>query len=76
VASKAASIPEVCGDLIDYVDPCDVADIVAKLRVPILDREYLREREARIAAAPLRTWCDVARDICDFVTARPRLTQQ
>jgi glycosyltransferase involved in cell wall biosynthesis len=63
VASHATSIPEVCGDLMDYVDPNDVESIRAGLRRPITDPAYLRQREIGIVQAPLRRWFDVAEDI-------------
>jgi glycosyltransferase involved in cell wall biosynthesis len=63
VASHATSIPEVCGELIDYVDPHDVEGIKAGMRKPIVDADYLHQREKRIVAAPLKRWIDVAEDI-------------
>jgi len=67
VASKASSIPEVCGDLAGYVDPDDLASIKAGLMKPLLDPAYLRAREAAIAAAPLRTWQNVADDLYEYI---------
>jgi glycosyltransferase involved in cell wall biosynthesis len=66
VASHATSIPEVCGDLIDYVDPDDLANIKAGIKRPIVDRDFLKQREVRIANAKLRSWSDVADDIYRF----------
>jgi glycosyltransferase involved in cell wall biosynthesis len=65
VASGASSIREVCGDLIDYADPCDLNDIYDKLNRAISDRDYVRGRESGIAVAPLRSWRDVSSDICN-----------
>jgi len=45
VASKASSIPEVCGELMDYVDPADTADITRAVRRLITDRDYLQQRK-------------------------------
>lgn len=67
VTSKATSMPEVCGDLADYVDPYDVENMKAGLRRPIVDADYLKQREQRIAAARLRRWEEVADDIYKFV---------
>lgn len=67
VASNATSVPEVCGELADYVDPFDIASIKAGIKKPIVDAAHLRRREAQIAAAPLRKWSDVADDIYRFV---------
>lgn len=67
VATNATSVPEVCGDLIDYVDPFDVESIKAGIKKPLTDRTYLRQREAAIRSATLRSWQDVADDIYEFV---------
>jgi glycosyltransferase involved in cell wall biosynthesis len=47
VVSKAASLPEVCGDAALYIDPYDIQDIVAGMRRMIQDRilySQLKER--------------------------------
>jgi len=64
IASNASSMPEVCGDLIDYVDPNDLEDLYHKIRRAIREPDYVRQREARIKQAPLRSWSDVSRNIC------------
>jgi glycosyltransferase involved in cell wall biosynthesis len=69
VASNATSIPEVCGDLIDYVDPHDPASIEAALQRVLSDPAYLAAREQRIVDATLRPWSAVADDIFEFATA-------
>jgi glycosyltransferase involved in cell wall biosynthesis len=59
VASDRTSIPEVGGDLIDYFDPSDDNDAVAKIERPLLDPGYLAAREARVRAEYRpRTWTD------------------
>lgn len=60
VVSSASSLPEVCGPLVDYVDPTNVDELAAALEKAIRDPGYLRQREAAIAAAPLRSWHDTA----------------
>jgi glycosyltransferase involved in cell wall biosynthesis len=65
VASKASAIPEVCGDLMDYVDPADSEDITRAVRRLITDRDYLQLRKTLIARARLRRWSDVAADLYD-----------
>lgn len=60
VASNAASMPEVCGDLMGYIDPCDQISLSAALMRALTDVEYRRQCEAKIRAAPLRTWQQVA----------------
>jgi glycosyltransferase involved in cell wall biosynthesis len=69
LASKTSSVPEVCGALMDYVDPTDVADIVRAARQLIGDRDYLQQREQAIRQAPLRRWADVADDLYGFMQA-------
>jgi glycosyltransferase involved in cell wall biosynthesis len=50
IASSRASIPEVGGDLVDYVDPDDEVGMVAALERAIFDDAYRSAREARIRA--------------------------
>lgn len=56
IASRSSSIPEVCGDLIEYFDPHDDEEIARKVHYAAADPSYLALREARIREAPLRTW--------------------
>lgn len=63
VASRAASIPEVCGDLLEYVAPDDVEAMARALIRSITDAEYRESRERLIRNAPLRTWAAVAADL-------------
>ena len=59
VASDRTSIPEVGGDLIDYFDPSNEADALAKIERLLLDPGYLKAREARLRAEYRpRTWAD------------------
>ena len=58
VASNRAPIPEVVGDFIDYFDPSDDDDALAKIE-RLLDPGYLTAREARLRAEyHPRTWAD------------------
>jgi glycosyltransferase involved in cell wall biosynthesis len=76
VASKAGAIPEVCGELMDYIDPADTEDISRAVRRLITDRDYLQQRKTMIARAGLRRWSDVAADLYDSLEQRaPRLAQ-
>ena len=50
VASRRAAIPEVGGDLVDYIDPDDEAGALAALERAIFDDAYRSAREARIRA--------------------------
>lgn len=67
VASNHSAIPEVCGDLMVYFEPDDVNDLIAKALLPLQNPEFLAGKEAAIQQAPLRTWQNVAKDICQFV---------
>jgi glycosyltransferase involved in cell wall biosynthesis len=59
VASNRTSIPEVGGDLVDYFDPANEADALAKIERLLLDPGYLLAREARLRAEYRpRTWAD------------------
>jgi glycosyltransferase involved in cell wall biosynthesis len=59
LASNRTSIPEVGDDLVDYFDPTDEADALAKVERLLLDHGYLAAREARVRAdyRP-RAWAD------------------
>lgn len=50
VASRRAAIPEVGGDLVDYIDPDDEAGALAAFERAIFDDAYRSGREARIRA--------------------------
>ncbi|MGD0025830.1 MAG: glycosyltransferase, partial [Xanthobacteraceae bacterium] len=50
VASNRTSIPEVGGSLIDYFDPSNDDDALAKIERLLLDPGYLTAREARLRA--------------------------
>jgi glycosyltransferase involved in cell wall biosynthesis len=61
VASNRTSIPEVGGDLIDYFDPSNEDDALAKIERPLIDPGYLAAREAQLRAEYRpRTWADCA----------------
>lgn len=68
VASSASSLPEVCGDLVDYVAPTDLDSLVAAVHRGVIDDRYRRGKEQAIAAAPLRSWHDVATHFDQLVT--------
>jgi len=63
VASSASSLPEVLGPLADYARPDDLDGFVRGVRRLIDDAGYRTARERELAAAPLRTWADVAADL-------------
>lgn len=68
VASNTSSIPEVGGDLVDYVDPFNLTDGIAVFRRMITDRAYLRSRaEAIRDRFVARTWSDVGANFMEKV---------
>lgn len=63
VASNATSIPEVCGGLLAYIDPNDVAGLQSAIKKLIVEPDVLPRLEKNIYDAPLRSWASVADDI-------------
>jgi glycosyltransferase involved in cell wall biosynthesis len=63
VVSAATSLPEVGGDLVEYCDPTSIDSIAAACRRLISDTQHRTQLEARIRAARLRSWDDVASDL-------------
>ena len=64
LASNRTSIPEVGGGLIDYFDPADDDDVVAKIERVLLEPGYLAAREERLRAEYRPgTWADCARSV-------------
>jgi glycosyltransferase involved in cell wall biosynthesis len=71
VASSASSVPEVGGDFVVYVDPCDVDMGYETISGLVREPGRVAEIERRIAADfHARTWADVGRD---FFAAVERL---
>lgn len=68
VASSASSLPEVCGDLVDYVAPTDLDGLVAAVKRGVSDVQYRLQKEQAIEAARLRSWRDVATHFDQLVT--------
>lgn len=68
IASNASSIPEVCGSLVEYVDPADTDSLKKGIVRLLRDAALLQQREQLIAAAPLRRWSDVADDLYTYIT--------
>jgi glycosyltransferase involved in cell wall biosynthesis len=60
VVSRSSSLPEVCGDLVDYVDPSDLEGLGRALARAVIANDYRRGRESAIKTAPLRSWEQVA----------------
>lgn len=75
VASSTTSVPEVGGDFVEYVDPTDIRDGIAKFGRLIEDRAYLAQRQKNIEDNFVpRGWDEVARMFVDRtreLAARP-----
>jgi glycosyltransferase involved in cell wall biosynthesis len=71
IASRESSLPEVCGNRADYVDPQNPPEIAAAVRRAAFDPAWRAWRERLIQAMPLRTWRDVA-DSCAAAIAASR----
>lgn len=69
LCSTATSLPEVCGDLLDYERPDDIDGWVAAILKLLDDPDYLRLKEQRIREAKLRTWGDVAQAMQSLIEA-------
>ncbi|MGL4962453.1 MAG: glycosyltransferase family 4 protein [Inquilinus sp.] len=63
IASNTSSMPQVGGDLADYVDPHDPDDLYQTVVKAIRQRDYVRARERRIRDAAQRRWSETARDV-------------
>jgi len=69
IASSASSLPEVGGDLVDYVDPFDHLGLYDRIEHALENPGYVREREAAIRARYRpRSWTDTARRILSVVS--------
>ncbi|HMG49931.1 MAG TPA: glycosyltransferase family 1 protein, partial [Inquilinus sp.] len=60
IASRSSSMPQVGGDLADYVDPRDPEDMHRVLRRALGEADYVAIRADRIQRRTLRRWADVA----------------
>lgn len=68
VASSTSSIPEVGGDLVDYLDPHNLRDGIEVLRRMIFDEPYRIQRTKQVVTEfQLRSWQDVGRDLLKHV---------
>lgn len=67
VVSKAASMPEVGRDMVEYCDPHCLDSIQAACLRLIDEPQYRAELEERISMAALRSWDDVVRDISKVI---------
>jgi glycosyltransferase involved in cell wall biosynthesis len=71
IASNISAIPEVGGELCDYVDPYDVASIAEAVERLVRDPAHRNARAAAIRQHKFRRWSDFAEDIIDILTNPP-----
>lgn len=74
VVSSSSSLPEVCGDLVDYVAPTNLDGLVQAIRRVIVDGDYRASKEQAIAEATLRTWQDVADHFCHVLEPKTAIS--
>jgi len=74
ISSNATSLPEVCGELVDYFDPTDLGALCACLERALTDPQYVRNKEQAIVHSPMRRWSDVANDIFAFISHTDQAT--
>jgi glycosyltransferase involved in cell wall biosynthesis len=66
VASNRTSIPEVGGDFVDYFDPSDEDDALAKIERLLFEPGYLAAREARLRTRYRpQSWTDCVHGLID-----------
>ena len=71
VVSNTASLPEVGGDFVEYIDPINLAGGIEVFRKMITDRDYVAERARNIRENFVRRdWDDVAEDFVAKVDAQ------
>ncbi|MFE0758477.1 glycosyltransferase family 4 protein [Inquilinus sp. NPDC058860] len=63
IASKTSSMPQVGGDLADYIDPQDPEDMYRVIARAIREPSHVAACEGRIRVATLRGWDETARDL-------------
>jgi glycosyltransferase involved in cell wall biosynthesis len=66
IASSASSLPEVGGEFVEYIDPCDLPTWIERLAYYFDNPEAIRDREAKIRSEyRTRTWSETTRKIVE-----------
>lgn len=68
IASESTSLPEVCAELIDYVDPKSVSSIVEAVEYALSTPEHVANKAEKIRQSNLRTWNEVANQMMNAIT--------
>jgi glycosyltransferase involved in cell wall biosynthesis len=64
IASSAASLPEVGGEFVDYIDPFDQMEFFSKALNAIENPDYVRARDQHIQRNYVpRSWADTAKSL-------------
>lgn len=66
VASSAASIPEICPELTDLIDPYDFKTWYERLSQYIFNPNYLKRKSEEIRKYQPYTWEEAAKDLSDI----------
>lgn len=74
IASKTSSMPQVGGDLADYIDPGDSEDLYRTLLDALRRPSHVVVREELIRKATLRRWWDVAEAVHGTVASSRAIT--
>jgi glycosyltransferase involved in cell wall biosynthesis len=67
IVSNATSLPEVCGDLVEYVDPLNTEGLAHGVASALRMRAGETDGNQTLGTARLRTWRDLAVDLADIV---------
>lgn len=63
----STSLPEVGGDLVDYVDPHDERAMLAAIEKLCFDTQHRESRVTQIANAKLRTWDEAIEEMVGYL---------
>lgn len=66
VTSHTSSLPQVGGDLVDYIDPNNVTAMSEVIIKNIIDTKHTENRNNLIANSSLRYWSDVSLELYEY----------
>lgn len=69
ITSNTTSLPEVCGDLVDYFNPNDVDEMTNIIEYYLLNVDALKAKEEKIRSTKLRTWLDVGDEMIHILSS-------
>lgn len=68
LSGVATSLPEVGGDLVDYVDPDDQTALIAAIEKLCFDEQHREQRTKDLSKAKLRSWDDATKEFARLVS--------